>query len=85
MKYVYVSTKRHLRQCSKQHYLCPNLESTQISTNSKMDKYSCTEILYNHENEEIIAVHNIMDKSHEQDIEEKKQKQKNTKFKYIHN
>ena len=45
-----------------------------------MYKYSCSRILYNNENEEIIAVH-IMKESHKQDTEENKEKQKNTNFK----
>ena len=56
------------------------MESTQISINCKMYKYSCTRILYNNENEGIIAVH-IMEESHKQDTEENKEKQKNTDFK----
>ena len=69
-----------LKQCSGQHYLRSNMESTQISINCKMYKYSCTRILYNNENEGIIAVH-IMEESHKQDTEENKEKQKNTDFK----
>ena len=72
-----------LKQCPEQHYLCSNMESTQISINCKMYKYSCSRILYNNENEEIIAVH-IMKESHKQDTEENKEKQKNTNFKWTH-
>lgn len=45
------------------------METTQISNNSRMDKYSRTRILRDNEMSKLIAIHHIMDESHKQDIE----------------